>query len=207
MFHNKFDRLYDLEKKSLYKWHECLTNYLKDMAYQQKICEELSMIYNTTSPPKDFRINLYILISTPGGMGGSADTGSKRITLEVSRSPLQNLPQAASNIWHEIIHIYFDKKYFRKLLNDYFGDDAELIRVINELTAAALFPGILGEKFFNIPKKETIYYRYVNKEQSIEILNLMQIYLFNKKTLDDIYIKHIYEILNKKSPHAITISA
>ena len=205
LFCNKFDKLYSLEKESLYKWQECLVDYLKDINDQQKIFEELSIVYSAISPPKNFRVNLYVLISAPGGMGGSADDESKRITLEVSRSSLQNLPQAAGNIWHEIIHIYFDKKHFRKLLNDYFGDDAEMIRVVNELTAAALFPGILGRKFFNNPKKETIYYRYVNKEQSEEILSLMQTYLYGRKPLDDIYIQRICEVLNKKAPHTVSV--
>jgi len=82
-----------------------------------EIVEKLERFFKTSEVPQT--VDIYLLINAaPNRMGGGANLGRGRITLEISNSAEKRLRHAPDVIWHETTHL-FQQDYFNALLGKY----------------------------------------------------------------------------------------
>lgn len=193
VFENKFNSFWTKESTLLSGWKTELEKKLNHSLATETVVKQLKMIFNTTSYENEIKI--YLLPSTEKHVGGGANIDSKSITLEISRYPLQNINHAIGIVWHETIHLSFQKQYLFPLLLELFHDDKKKIDLINEIAVSSLFPkGIMAVRLFkNRPTKQLG--REINLQQTVDILNLTKEYIDRKKYFDKEYILKIVEVL------------
>ncbi len=196
----KFERLYKLEHPALRHWQRCLRIALNAPQRNRRIRQALASLYGPACAACSRPLPLYLLISAPGGIGGSADVDGFRITAEVSQSPLSprgELPHILGTIWHEVIHLCFDKQRFRPILERLYPKDEQTVRRINEVVAASLFPaGILGKRFFQIPLQPPTRH-LASPENAERISALTDVYLQKKQHLDKTFVENARKLLDQ----------
>lgn len=193
----KFNILYERDHLLLQQWQEVLNKKANNVESLKPIVDTLCFIFNV--PPPEINIKVYLLFSSPSHSGGGANIDEESISLEISRYPLDDIGQALGIIWHESIHLIFQKHYFYPLLSTHFPQDRSTINLVNEATIGALFPrGILGIRLLkNKPVARLL--PQLDSEQTIEVLNLVKEYVDQRKRLDEDYIKRLLLILRKKT--------
>lgn len=192
---NKFNILYNKDLPLLEKWQEELTNAIDNSSNASDISNVLSTLYNASIQEKE--ISVYILLSGDKQTGGGANIDDKSISIEVSRYPLQVISHALGIIWHETIHLVFEKQYFKNLIEQHYPNLEEQRINVREITAALLFPrGILGQKFLNNAPPGPSYFGKLSC-QSNELFLLIAQYINQNKKLDIYYIENIVAIAQK----------
>lgn len=192
---NKFNILYNKDLPFLEKWQEKLASAMNDSSIVNSISSTLSMLYNIQISEKE--ITVYILLSDDKQTGGGANIDDKSISIEVSRYPLQIISHALGIIWHETIHLVFEKQYFKNLIEQHYPGLEEQGINIREITATLLFPrGILGQKFLNNAPPGPSYLGRLG-HRSNDLFSLIMQYANQNKKLDISYIKNIVEIVQK----------
>ena len=195
LLEDKFNLFWEKETPLLLEWQRELNSKINNPSSIEPVVELLKIIFNTLPSESDIRISL--LPSSPIHTGGGANIDSRNISLEISRYPLQEVNHAMSLVWHESIHLCFQKQHFFPLVLKEFPNDQQKVDLINEIAIRSLFPrGILGIQLF----KNKSRYKLMNEtdpQQTIEILNLAKEYVDNKKSFNKEYIKKIIEILKK----------
>lgn len=195
-FSNKFEKLYRKDLPSLKEWEKQLSIKVNNAELVKKISNVLSALYNTPTP--NTTINVYLLFSTPNHTGGGANIDGDCVTLEISRFPSNNVNHAISVIWHEVIHIVFEKQYFLPLIRDEFPDTQKKSMRINEIAAASLFPhGVLSKKFLGVTLGSYSYLSGVSGNSN-QLLSIMEMYVSQNRALDSSYIKSVAEIIGNK---------
>lgn len=199
VFKKKFDRLYAVEFSSLRNWQKTLRASLGTKRRNEEIVRSLTVLHGPPCRACTRPVPLYLLVSAPGGIGGSADVDGFRITAEVSqspRSPRGELPHILGTIWHEVIHLCFDKQRFRPILERLYPKDGRTVRRINEVVAATLFPaGILGKRFLNIPLQLPTR-SLASPQNAQKILELSSLYLQKKRQFDEQFVQRTRELLD-----------
>ncbi|MBU2104372.1 MAG: hypothetical protein KKF67_01175 [Nanoarchaeota archaeon] len=190
----KFESFYKKELPLLKNWQTHLNKKINNPKLINPILKKLNNLYNGNI--KSQKIKIYLLPSTDKAAGGGAGLNKKAITLEISRISLEQLNRVIGIIWHEVIHLLFEKVYFHPLLKRKFPQDRDAISLIKEATASSLFPGgILSKKFLkrlalplnrNLPAKE-----------SKQVLSLAALYVKKNKHFDIRYINKLYSLLYK----------
>lgn len=193
-FEEKFRSSYKKELPLLKNWQKHLNEKINNPKLINPILKTLNNLYN--AKVKSQKINIYLLPSTDKAAGGGAGLNKKAITLEISRISLEQLNRVIGIIWHEVIHLLFEKIYFYPLLKRKFPQDRNAVTLIKEATASSLFPGgILSKKFLkrlalplnrNLPLKE-----------SKQVLNLTALYVKKNKHFDINYIDKLYSLVYK----------
>jgi hypothetical protein len=194
IFQNKFEKFYSQEYPLLEQWQKLLSKTANQTIMNRKITKILDNLYGTNFINKDITINVYLLPSTHDTTGGGANIDNKSISLEISRYPQEKNNHALGILWHEIIHLLFQKKFFLIILKNI--SESQNADFINEIITSALFPkGLLGQQFFN----HTIA-NYLNpslsSQQTYLIFKLIKNYLHNSKALDIYCIKKLKAILS-----------
>jgi hypothetical protein len=193
LFENKFTALWNKEASLINQWQKILKRAANDRSLLNPITSILTVLFSTSPPKKE--IGIHLLLSAPNHIGGGANIDQQRISLEISRYPMQNVNQAIGIIWHETIHLCFQNQYFFPLILKQFPDDQQKADLINEIAISSLFPGgILGTRLLkNKPTNQLT--GKVNPKQTIKILSLMEKYIDYQKPLDEKYIVRLAEIL------------
>jgi len=195
LLERKFDDFYKEELILLKRWQTTLQEELSDENLVTPINSTLSRLYD--APPFIKDIAIYLLPSSEthfGGTGGIIDNRS--INLEVSHIPLGKVKLALGVIFHEVIHLYFEKQSFLTRISKKYPNDHDTVALIKEATASSLFPnGSLGTKFLNI--KNELLNTKIPKEYTEKLLLLVNRYIKEDKPLDDEYIETIYNSVYK----------
>ena len=193
LLENKFNLFWEKELPLLLEWYKELTSKINDASLTEPLVNLLKIIFST--PPSESDIRISLLPSSPIHTGGGANIDKKNISLEISRYPLEEANHAMSLIWHETIHLCFQKQYFLPLVEAQFPNDRQKSDLVNEVAIRSLFPrGILGIRLFkNKPGNRLM--NMTDPQQTTEILNLTKEYIDNKKIFDSEYIKRMTEIL------------
>lgn len=193
---NKFNILYNKDLSLLENWQEGLTKAMDNSSTVSGISNVLSTLYNVSTPEKE--ISVYMLLSGDKQTGGGANIDDKSISIEVSRYPLQIINHALGIIWHEIIHLVFEKQYFKNLIEQYYPNLEKQGINIREITIALLFPrGILGQKLLNNAPPGPSYLGKLS-HQSNNLFSLMAQYINQNKKLDISYIDNIIAVAQKE---------
>lgn len=190
LFKDKFNLLHEKDLPLLRQWQKNLNKKINDHSLIKSITNILSVLYAVPSPKKT--INVYLLFSSPDRTGGGANIDEQSITVETSRYPLEGINNAIGIIWHEVIHLCFEKKYFLPLLINYFKQDSAAISLVIELTVSSLFPkGVIGQDILYLPKPKILNTR-IPSEFNETLLNIMKEYIEGRKKLDKNYIVNIF---------------
>lgn len=191
----KFNKFYNQELPLLNKWRAILQKELNNRSLTTSINATLAKLYNTPSLSKD--ITIYILPSSKnhtGGAGGIVD--DKSVNLEISRYPSEKINHAIGIIWHEIIHLYFEKQFFLQLLNKKYPNDSDAANLIKEATASSLFPnGALGAKLLN--NEGELLNTKIPEEYTKELIKLTNMYIKKNKSFDNEYVKKLYSLVSR----------
>lgn len=195
LLEEKFNKFYKKEIVLLKQWQTALQKELNNEDLTTSINMILGRLYDAPLFLKN--INVYLLPSSEnhsGGTGGIID--NKSINIEISRLPLKMAKHAAGIIFHEIIHLYFEKQSFLSKVSKRYPNDPDAANLIKEATASSLFPnGALGINFLNI--KNGLLNTKIPQEYTEKLLLLSNKYIKEDKPFDDEYIKTIYDLLYK----------
>jgi hypothetical protein len=198
IFQNKFEKFYRKEYPFLQRWQKLLNKTTNNKTLNKKITRVLDVLYSTNTTDKK-TVNVYLLPSSPNAIGGGANIDKKCISLEISHYPIEKSNHALGIIWHEIIHLVFEKEYFFPILKKSFPNDRGALNLIKEITHRALFPrGILAKKFLRINRsKKELLHRKISPLRTKQILSLVSPYIQKNKPLDDQYVKKLFSIVSK----------
>ncbi|MEK9150601.1 MAG: hypothetical protein AAB411_00735 [Patescibacteria group bacterium] len=195
LLEKKFDAFYNKELVLLKKWQITLQKELSNKNLITAINMTLGKLYDVFPLSKD--ITIYLLPSSEshsGGTGGVIDDIS--INLEISRSPLKKVNHAVGIIWHEIIHLYFERQSFLARVSKKYPDDPDAVNLIKEVVASSLFPnGALGIKFLNI--KSGLLNTKIPQKYTEKILILTNKYVETDRPFDDEYMETIYSLVSE----------
>ncbi|MCR4275146.1 MAG: hypothetical protein NUV83_00105 [Candidatus Wolfebacteria bacterium] len=187
LFEKKFEKIYEKDLSSFEYWQIELQEKLNREDIINSIVTILGSLYNTGQISKT--ITIYLLFSAgnlTGGTGGVVNDQS--LLIEVSQTPLSRINYVIGTIWHECIHASFENQYFMPLLKKKYLDDLDMISLIKEVVASALFPnGILGQKIFN--NKEKLLHIKIPRQYNALILSLVNEYIKRKEKFDDRFIE------------------
>jgi hypothetical protein len=187
------------------------TLYKKDLPYlkawkrelkEQMHADNLTPCLNPTlaslyhAKPLQANINIYLLFSTPKSSGGGAAADGKSITLEISRYPLKRVGEAIGIIWHELIHLYFERHYFFPLLRRKFPGDQEAVSLIKEAAASSLLPnGVLGSSILKLKAKRL--HTRIPLKYNKSLLSLAEKYIRKGRFFDGDYAEITYSTVSK----------
>jgi len=195
LLEKKFDTFYNKELALLEKWQNALQKELDNKNLITAINITLGKLYDVAPLSKD--ITIYLLPSSEvysGGTGGIINDVS--INLEISRFSSKKINHAIGIVWHEITHLYFERRSFLARVSKKYPNDADAVNLIKEAVNSSLFPnGALGIKFLNIKKgllNSKIPQRYTGK-----ILALTNKYIEKDKSFDNKYIETMYRLTSE----------
>ncbi len=190
----KFKSFYKKELPLLKKWQKHLDKKINNIKLSNSILKTLNNLYSCKIKSK--KVKIYLLPSTNEAVGGGGALKKTAITLEISRLPLNQLNRVIGIIWHETIHLLFEKKYFYPLLKNKFPNDKDKVTLIKETTASSLFPGgILSKKF--LKRSALPLNKNLPIEESKRILALIDPYVKKNKPFDKNYIEKLYPVVCK----------
>ena len=193
LFKNRFTELYRKELPILQQWRLALDARANNAQLIKEVSQPLVSLFG--APVTDNTISVYLLISSPGAMGGSATIAKDKISVEVSGCSIEEIERAIGIVWHETLHLPYLKKYaFAPLLDEVFTGNKKAKRVVEETTLALLFPnGVFGRRYLNRGGKRAL--SGITKEQEDELLEIISSYIKEDKQLDKEFIKKIYNTL------------
>lgn len=191
-FRPHFETIYKIEEQKLIKWQIELEK-INTLNQNGGIEKSLQIFYNEKIKQKK-QLKVFLLLA-PDGHSGSFVLDNT-ITQELSSFPIDKKNQIIATIWHETIHAYFDKFYFKELVNN-FNPDEDLQRKLKEITASSLFPlGYLGHKYFGLKITDNIYRRYnINSAKTKQIIDLTREYIENRLIIDNNFLNNLISII------------
>jgi len=193
---NKFKQIYETDLSKIKSWRSVLP-----VEKNEKIIfKKLNFLYNTNLSFDDQSVDVYIMLSSPKRTDALAMQNSKSIILELSQQKQtpNSIKHVMCLIWHEVIHLYFERKYYYQLIQKKIANKKKQDK-IKELTACSLFPrGVLAQDFFGLNHnlQNSIHYK-VSKLASEKIVNLSKKYIREKQYFDESYIKRINLIISR----------
>lgn len=199
IFEGKFKKIYNEDLKFLRKWKEILSREANSSSRNQEIVNTLGMFYKAPLTQNKI-INCFLLINPTISIGGGgANVDDKSITCEISHRPMNRIGQIQGTLWHETIHLLFDKVFLRPFMAEYFENDMQKVFIYKELIASSLFPrGISGNAFFKQTLTKNLYGRLkVSEDQTMHIIHLTEEYLKNSQKIDNKYLEKMGVILKK----------
>lgn len=186
----KFNLLWEKEFSLLTHWQKELGVRINEPKLIKSITDILNVLFN--SPPSREEVKIYLLFSTPDG---GASTDGQSIKVEISRYPINDVNRALGIIWHETIHLCFERQSFLLLLNKKYPNDSDAVNLIREATNSSLFPnGALGIKFFS--NKRNLLNTKIPQKYNEKLLVLTNKYIDENKSFDNEYIEAIYNLIS-----------
>lgn len=198
VLNDKFQKLYKQDHPSLKSWQKDLKKTNNNKPSFKDTTEILRLLYKNHRVTKE-TINVYLLFSSADQRGGGANIDEKSISIEVSRQSLTTINYIIGIIWHEAIHLCFEKEYFLPLVQKKFPGDWGTISLIKEMAVISLFPkGVLANKFLKINKnkKESLHAKLPIKYNK-ELLSIANSFIKKRKYFDENYIEKLYTIISK----------
>lgn len=199
LFKNKFEALYKNDLPFLEQWQQELEKKANEKSSTESISKILSVLYNV--PLLEITISVYLLFSSPTRRGGGANIDGSSVSVETSRQSMSiaSVSQLIGLIWHETVHLCFEKNHFVALLEKKMPNNREAIYLIKELTVCALFPkGVLAINFLQINKnKEESLHAKIPIQYNKQLLALAEIYVQENKPFDDLYIEKIHSMASE----------
>lgn len=107
----RFDSLWFGENAKLDFWKNSLSN---QNQINVGIVNDCNILFGLADTNKE--VNVLLLLSSPGSVAGGADIGDGWAQLEVSGIGTQNLNHVSSVLWHELIHLIWQKEKFDDLI-------------------------------------------------------------------------------------------
>jgi hypothetical protein len=194
---NNFNTIYSTEESKLEKWKSKLEESLLGETLNEAIIKELSLLFSVEIV-EPISIRVFLLIA-PAGHGGMVNMAENTITQDLSNLPLDYSKLVISTIWHETIHLCFEKPFFRALIKKHAMDREDRMFKYSEIIVSSLFPlGILGKKFFSLKITNDIYSMFkLNESQTGRIMNLTNKYVENEVPFDRAYLIELDRIIQK----------
>jgi len=197
LFQRHFNTIFKKDLPVLKNWKKLIeANLKKNSKITQEIDKRLSILYETK--PSRQIIKIFLLLSAGKTSGGGANIEKqKSITLEISGSPPEKINDALGIVWHELIHLYFEKENYCPLIEKTLPQVPEDKKMkIREATTSALFPnGILGKRYLGLKSKGALHFSLLKASQTIPLLKMTKEYVGKNLALDESYIKKIYRII------------
>lgn len=212
IFTHRFTKIWSEEKPKLKKWQERLEN-LTSTVKSGNLAKDLENFFNTST--KSQKVHVFLLINAVAeGVGGNANAGEKAITLDCSSTDPKIANQVLAILWHETIHLFFEKEHLMPLLTDYLKRHGHFILnsyvgkllgrptpVLKEAIIGALTPnGVIAKKYFGLNveriNREQLGDKYNNIKKNpknfrlwyhfaaLELAPLIEEYLTEKKVVD-----------------------
>ncbi|MCX6812975.1 MAG: hypothetical protein NTV77_00565 [Candidatus Azambacteria bacterium] len=192
LFAEDFNYIYQKDFPLLMKWKKILEQHLKNEKLTKQIDKDLATLYRAKPLHKD--INIYLLFSAPNYTGGGSNIDKKSISLEISRCSTKKVDEVLGIIWHELIHLHFEKTYFRNLLKKKIL--GKKVQKISEATASSLFPlGVLGKKYFGLQTKRTLHSLMLSPIHTASLIKISMDYLEAQKSFDEKFIRQVLRII------------
>ena len=191
VFIKKFDLLYKEELPKLKKWQKTLQKESNIQKRNNEIDKILSNFLKTPSF-RNKAVNVYLLLSTKNLVGGGANINNKSISLEISSYPIEksNINYVQRVIWHEIVHLLYQKHYLMPSLQKICKNNTEFISTCKEYIVTSLFPnGVIGSKLLGLK---------IRKQQSLIITKMIQEYIQKNKPIDEKIIQTIVKQVKSK---------
>lgn len=190
----KFNLLYKKDFPLLKKWKNKLDMSANNKIKTIAIIKILKILFKISPIIK--KCDVYLMLSSDGHTGGGANIDKKSVSLEISRHSLKNINHASSVIWHEVVHLLFQRSYFdlalMKILKNH-----QKAKIANEIIISSLFPrGVLGKKFFKNKLANKIYPK-INTKQTKKILKATESFVLSKKAFDERYIEEVFDVLKQ----------
>lgn len=192
LFGGKFVKLYEKEFPLLEQWQALLQKELGNETISAMLNTLLSKLFK--APPFRETAIVYLLLSSEDYTGGSAGIDDKSISIEISRYPLGKSNHALGILWHELVHLHFEKHSFLRLIAKKFPNDSNAIKLIKEAAASSLFPnGVLGTKFFG--EKDKQLNTKIPEDLTKNLLALTGEYVEKNISFDEDYISKLYSFV------------
>jgi len=224
IFQERFDQIWESEEKKIKKWKELLEN--SEAIKSKEIIKDIKSFLGAKADPK---IKVYLLINpcVDRGVGGGANEGKNKISIEVSNVTHKKLSRTISVLFHEVAHVYqreyanaLVKKYieekslqkkYKKIRPDLLKQKFSIYPLFSETIIGFLFnsywEGTLTAKHLQHSKnKKFSEPNFTNKLQTIsDILSLsiemagpkIKEYLENGKKIDEGLLEFIWENFEK----------
>lgn len=159
IFGPRFEKLWVEEEPKLISWKTILVEELAKKKYDD-LEKDLETFFD--QKPKYSSIDVYFLMN-PVNLGGGANIGPGRVTLECSALPTEAVSDVLNVLYHETTHLVFEYGYYQNLLerflqsikdgysekHAFFKSGRSLRVIINEAAISSLLPeGYLAGKCF-----------------------------------------------------------
>lgn len=195
LFNPRFETLYSNQKHRLFLWKKKLGQSLDRSSTTPSIIQILNQLYSTRVSKE--KVTIYLIFSSPLEVGGGANIDDRSLSLEISSLPLTESKRVESIVWHEMIHLCFEREHFIPLLIKTFGEKSSFVHHYLELMASSLFPnGLLGHRFFQSYSSGRLS-SILNKKFNNQLLDIVNQTMASNKTFDRIFIHKIKHLLLK----------
>lgn len=125
VFSPRFNILWQQEEAKLHAWKNKLEELVGQKSYGKQI-EGLETFFNIKVQSKTVKVCLLINASEKGG-GGNANMGDRIVTLDCSSMNIELVKRLYSTLWHETIHLVFEKEQLNSLLKDFLKDKGNFL--------------------------------------------------------------------------------
>lgn len=197
MLERRFESIYQKDIPALQQWKDILTQKTKpDFFHTTEVTAILSKLYRRRARGMKDVIVYPVISGKARLLNGTAYSDQLTVVLPVSRVPTEKQNDVISILWHELIHVHFDRAWYIPFLFRNLPD-IEAVQKINEVTAAALFPGgILAQRFFHVSRGD-LYHGLMKRGQEQAVLALMTDYLHKDRKLDNEFVSSVRHILGQ----------
>lgn len=191
-----FDDIFIKDLILLNKWKKELNKKLPKIQ-NKDLWIEISRFY--WIKPKNKIVDLFLLLSVWNTFWWWANVNNTSITLNISQLSINKIMNIICVGLHELIHLFFQKNKFRKLLSSVTSDQRKY-HILKEVLTSIFFPKwIFALKYYWIQKSNILYNPLLTNELVTDeiYLNISQ-YIDKKIPLDKILVEKIFNILFNK---------
>lgn len=217
VFTPRFEEIWSREEPKLKKWQERLGDLTKEQE-TQGLVSDLEAFFNVSA--NSAAVAVFLLInSTQRGSGGNANVGKGAVVLDCSSTKLESANWVLATLWHETIHLVFEKQQFEPLLREFLKKHGHFILkshvaqllgrptpVIQEAVLEALVPaGLLAKRYFDLDaeklhqeqlgknyervRRNPKNYRLWYTFAAQKLMPLIEEYLRNKRSIDTKFLE------------------
>lgn len=216
VFEPRFEKIWVEEKPKLASWKTTLIEELAQKKYDD-LEKDLEAFFD--QKPKYSSIDVYLLMN-PANLGGGANIGPGRVTLECTALPAEAVSEVLNVLYHETTHLVFEYGYYQNLLgrflqsikeeyskkHAFFKSGRGLRVIINEAAMSSLLPeGYLAHKYFGsdvfkkVAKGRGEDFGAYRLFASAKLFPLAKDYVENKKPVDRDYLQKVWEVFEEFS--------
>jgi len=213
---SRFEKLWVEEEPKLADWKATLVEELAQKKYDD-LEKDLEAFFD--QKPKFSKIDVYLLMN-PANLGGGANIGPGRVTLECTALPTEAVSDVLNVLYHETTHLVFEYGYYQNLLewflqsikdeysekHTFFKSGRGLRVIINEAATSSLLPeGYLAYKYFGsdvfkkVAKGRGDDFGAYRLFAAAKLFPVVKDYIKNKKPVDRVYLQKVWEVFEEFS--------